>query len=1190
MGGSGTWSSTLTNWTTAPRGTDTGTGSDVNDKWNTGFAIFNGAGSGTKTVTVASGDTISVKGLQFVTNNYVVAGADTLSKLTLVGDGTLDAPERTAITVDDGMSATVSVTLANAVSSTVGIRKLGTGTLLLTGANTYAGVTSLEAGTLALGSSGALGSSSSLTFNGGSLRIDSGANATSFSGSVVMTSAGTLDNGSRSFTLSGALSGPSTFTKTGPGTLTLSGNSSTYVGGLKISGGTVSVATANALGKGSGAGAKNTLTLDGGTLAGTDDIESGIALNVLATNGILSVDNGKMFSLTGVLSGTGTLTKQGSGTLVLTADNGGFAGGIAVNSGVLSAATGGALGTGTGTSRNTITLSGGTLRATDTFTTGVNVVAGASGATITVDTAKSLTLTGTLSGTGALTKSGAGTLALEGSNGEYNGGITVSQGTLSANSQAALGKDTGGVRNTITLNGGNMLATATFSTGVNILLAQEATIGAATNQTLTLSGSMTGSGKLNLTGKVNLSGDALTSYSGDLSVGGTVKVEAGSTIGSANKALDVTSGGTLGGNGTILSKVTVGSGATLSAGASPGTLTIKNDLALDALATTLMELGSPGYVGKSADSTIANDLVLVQKSAPGALDGNVTLGGKLQVSSGRANTAVTSGYYRLISYEGSLSGAFDETEIVSGGVGDTATVLTNIDKQINLLYSAGGQSVLFFTGSGNTIGHTGQTPGSTTPAGGVGSWSVVANDDTTTGFTQWTTAPTGSTAGAPASSPTSSTGSDINDGWRRGVAVFGGSAGGTVTVSATAGNVEVEGIQFITNNYTISGDALTLVGNTQGGSANTTFIRTEANVTATIESVLQGSTTAKGFDKAGGGTLILTGANTFTGAVTVSSGTLVVGNADALGSAGLGSVAAGNIVMLKGGTTLKSQGAADLTLRQSITLDGNASVDTNGKTLTLRGALAKTTTGDTLTKSGSGDLRLSGDSSGFGGIVQISQGSLTLAGTGNAATSAKLTVTSLTVGAGTKLKIESSATLHGTGNTITNNDDVETLGSLLDDAKIVNNGTLRASGTLYAPTVENNGTFTGDRHADGQVRFELDRHLHQRRRQGARCRHEHVHRHRHAGQQRHGLDDGRHAGRRHVPEQERRQPARHAERHDRDKHGHVQRHRRAGWRDGNVQQQRSAQCGYQQLHGHRHADQQRDGDAVGWRLGRHDVQ
>ncbi len=130
------------------------------------------------------------------------------------------------------------------------------------------------------------------------------------------------------------------------------------------------------------------------------------------------------------------------------------------------------------------------------------------------------------------------------------------------------------------------------------------------------------------------------------------------------------------------------------------------------------------------------------------------------------------------------------------------------------------------------------------------------------------------------------------------VAVFGGTAG-TVTLNRGAATTTANGLTFNTSGYTLNsnaaGDTLTLGGTTP------TITVTNAGDVARVNSVLTGTT---GFTTAGSGQLVLGGANTFTGVLTVGSGSYVqVNNALALGSN-----AAGNYTQVLSGGTLNIAG------------------------------------------------------------------------------------------------------------------------------------------------------------------------------------------------------------------------------------------------------------------------------------------
>ncbi|MFM9024421.1 MAG: autotransporter-associated beta strand repeat-containing protein, partial [Planctomycetaceae bacterium] len=171
-----------------------------------------------------------------------------------------------------------------------------------------------------------------------------------------------------------------------------------------------------------------------------------------------------------------------------------------------------------------------------------------------------------------------------------------------------------------------------------------------------------------------------------------------------------------------------------------------------------------------------------------------------------------------------------------------ATTTTGNNRLDNIQFNAS-----TFTPPSGTLTWSGN--GST--AGGVGTWTITGSNWSTTG-----------------SAPFSSTWSASSK------AVF-GTSGGIVTVDA-GGITAASGIDFNVDGYTLSGGGLTLGGTTQN------LVSVAAASTATVDSVLSGSA---GLTKTSAGTLVLNAANTFTGNVTISSGTLQIAGDSSLGNA-----------------------------------------------------------------------------------------------------------------------------------------------------------------------------------------------------------------------------------------------------------------------------------------------------------------
>jgi autotransporter-associated beta strand protein len=127
----------------------------------------------------------------------------------------------------------------------------------------------------------------------------------------------------------------------------------------------------------------------------------------------------------GTFGGSGaSLVKVGTGTLTLSGTNT-YSGGTAINGGVLAVSADANLGAAAGG----LAFGGGTLRFLSSFTTNRAITLDAGGGTFDTSAATASTLGGTISGTGGLTKTGAGALTLLGTN-NYTGGTTVNAGIL----------------------------------------------------------------------------------------------------------------------------------------------------------------------------------------------------------------------------------------------------------------------------------------------------------------------------------------------------------------------------------------------------------------------------------------------------------------------------------------------------------------------------------------------------------------------------------------------------------------------------------------------------------------------------------------------------------------------------------------------------------------------------------------
>ena len=266
-----------------------------------------------------------------------------------------------------------------------------------------------------------------VVFDGGILRLTAsqfGLFSGFQTGDVTLAAGGgTIDTGTFQVHMDVGLVGSGSLTKLGTGTFHLWGANS-YSGTTLISAGTVRARETNVLSAASthdiASGA--TLRLDNnknqviGGLAGAGSVLLGNAQLTIGAN-----DSSTLFS--GVISGTGKLVKSGSGTLTLSGNNE-YSGGTEIVAGTLAVSADANLGGASGG----LSFNGGTLATTASFDTFRSVSLLQAG-TIDVAASTTLGLTGVVSGTGDLRKTGSGTLRLD-NTGNGFGNTLVEAGTL----------------------------------------------------------------------------------------------------------------------------------------------------------------------------------------------------------------------------------------------------------------------------------------------------------------------------------------------------------------------------------------------------------------------------------------------------------------------------------------------------------------------------------------------------------------------------------------------------------------------------------------------------------------------------------------------------------------------------------------------------------------------------------------
>ena len=195
------------------------------------------------------------------------------------------------------------------------------------------------------------------------------------------------------------------------------------------------------------------LTMDNGATnpatihdqSGSHQINVPVALaeasTALAT--VVTVDNAAdTLTMSGPISGNGSLTKAGLGTLILSNTGSNYAGNTNVNAGVLRFSALSSLGSGANIKFGGGTLQYATGNTADISTRTVSLNAGGG----TIDTnGNNVTFAGAIgnSGAGGFTKTGAGTLTLLSTSNTYSGNTAISGGTLNFAALNSLGTGTG---------------------------------------------------------------------------------------------------------------------------------------------------------------------------------------------------------------------------------------------------------------------------------------------------------------------------------------------------------------------------------------------------------------------------------------------------------------------------------------------------------------------------------------------------------------------------------------------------------------------------------------------------------------------------------------------------------------------------------------------------------------------------
>ncbi|NBV33391.1 MAG: hypothetical protein EBR81_06285, partial [Proteobacteria bacterium] len=963
--------------------------------------------------------------------------------------------------------STPSLSVAN-VSGGYGLSKDGPGTMIISGTNTYTGATTVLAGTLIINGVNALPAGSVLSASAGAtVLLQNGAQVGSFlgAGSLVYGAGVAVSTGAGDVTGSSniLLSGSSSLTKVGVGSITLL-NSGSFTGKTWIQNGALSVSTLNKVVGGtisSSLGAPTTAangTIDLGSLTATGTLlVTGSAqttdrvINLAGTTGGGVIDQSgsgalvfsstltatgagsKTLTLQGSTAGTGQLSgaivdnsvsnrtslfKKGTGKWTLFSVNT-YSGGTTLAQGTLVLGNASALGTGS------LTISGGYLDYSagspmilgnlaltwsgDFGFLGSNNLSFGSGnimmmgdRTLTVNGA-TLQFDGSITGGGALTKAGAGTLVLAGSNNLSS--VNLTGGTLQLNSGNAAGSGTisTGTGSSVILSSVDGLPDGlthrwSFNEIAGTSLADS--VGSANGAIVTPNG---------YSSTATLSSGTITLNGATRAGASYVKLPAGMLSGLTSMTLEIWSSI----NATApwpyvfafndIEDFNAGIEKTLFVNPLSSGSNTQGQVSARALGSS--------YNGSYTASTVYGQVyhyAIVWDAANSQLrlyrDG--TLLSTLSVA-GHTLSEISSNVFYLgrspYAWDGSANQSFREVRMynralsaaeiaasTAAGSENVFTVPTN-PTFLNSITGSGSvrkvrSSSAYLTGSNSYSGGTTVSEGSLVLLSGnalgtgtlsiAGGASVVLNNPTD-GIFAFPIIGAGQILSSGSATLTLSGANSFSGGVNLSsgtLKLANATALGTGTLSITGGALAADSdVALTSNNPILLGGSLAYQGSASlslGKGAITLSVAPNINVASGSLKIGGNLTGTYPLTKSGAGTLILAGTNTYTGATTVYAGTLVFIGANSMPSASTITTVGTGVIRLQGGAKATNfMGSSNLSLASDAdSTIGNGSVTTG----TLSGIL----TGDGgLTKAGAGAITLSGANS-FTGKTVISSGTL----------------------------------------------------------------------------------------------------------------------------------------------------------------------------------------------------------------------
>lgn len=1060
--------------------------------------VTNNSGAGTATLTTnGNNQTTTFSGTLLdgtsplaltVTGNgtLILSGVNTYSGGTTIASGNIQVNDGGSIgtgnVTNNGnliFNHSDSITFGGNISGTGTVYQSGSGTLTLTGTNSYNGITSIGIGTLAISSDSNVGA--------GAINLSNGTIAFTASSTIThnfdIVSSGSFDTRANTVTLSGVIafnSANTSFTKLGSGTLILTGNSTNnFNGPITISAGTLQFGN-----------------------GGTSGILSGggnVVINI-TDNSVLAFDRSDTIS-GALISGSGSVVQLGSGTLLLSGSNT-YSGGTAISAGTLQVTENFSLGSGAVTDNATfnintpasftlsntisgtgvVAISGGgsiTLSGTNNYSGGTTVAGGSTllaantgalgtgaitdNGTLAISTTNSVTLANAIAGTGTLFV-GSGTQTLTGTN-SYSGGTTVSAGsTLQVGNGGTSGSlGTGSVTDngTLTFNRSDSVSLGNVISGSGSLGQTGGTL------TLTAANSYTGattisSGTLALTGSGSIAKSSGVADNGTFDISGitgastTIAALSGAgVVNLGSKQLTITAGsgafsGTFSGTGSL----------EFSGGTSIFATNISHDVIVDAGAT--LQLGNGGTSGAVLAPVVDNSTLAIDRSD------NVTLGLLVNTISGTGNltqagtgtlTISSPTNFSAITISAGTLQLTDNGSVASAVITDNRTLLFNVTNSApakvlnNSITGSGGVTVtgggtVYLDGANSYSGSTTVNNGSYLQIDGTfGNGAIIDN------------------------------GTMLID--RADIVTYANAISGSGTFYQTgAGTLILTGANSFSGNIVIDARFSSPNGILQVGNGGITGSLGSATVTdngalvfnrgdsITVANAISGT---GNLAQSGSGTVILTGANTYSGATTINAGTLQVGSGAATGTLGSGSITdngtlafnrSDNVALstaISGTGNLTQMGAGTLILTAANAYTGTTTISAGGTLQVGSGGTVGTlgsgnvTDNGTLTFAHSDTVTLASIISGTGALTQNGSGTLILNGANSFTGMTTVSSGILEIGdaahpnasVGGWVSVFSGGTLYGHG-------------IVAGNASILSGGTLRPGGTIGTLTVNGN--------------------------------------------------------------------------------------------------------------------------------------